>query len=188
MTQSEHVFAEYLPVRTASSPAGSGSILSGLRACGGTGRRARLRALWSVWTVGVRISLGAFPRSLHGLLRYGWPHRTAAWQRHGAQGVCSHARFSLSPARNGEQGSDTAICRPFGGWNIDWNTAFSGAGTTVSAWRCVCCTGIADNGVATAVVVAQLIRLARRTVVTDVRGPASHLRPRLRAVQPPYGT
>jgi AAA ATPase domain len=59
MTQSEHVFAEYPPVRTASSPARLGSILSGLRACGGTGRRARLRALWSVWTVGVRISLGA---------------------------------------------------------------------------------------------------------------------------------
>ena len=60
MTQSEHVFAEYLPTRTASSAARPGSILSGLSACGGTGRRARLRALWSVWTVGVRISLGAW--------------------------------------------------------------------------------------------------------------------------------
>src|SRR5829696_5976610 len=33
-----------------------------LRQSDGSGRsRARLRALWSVWTVGVRISLGAFP-------------------------------------------------------------------------------------------------------------------------------
>src|SRR5918997_3024846 len=29
------------------------------RACGGIGRRARLRALWAVWPVGVRVSLGA---------------------------------------------------------------------------------------------------------------------------------
>src|SRR5436305_9426063 len=31
------------------------------RACGGIGRRARLRALWGVSPVGVRVSLGASP-------------------------------------------------------------------------------------------------------------------------------
>src|SRR3981081_3986660 len=29
------------------------------RACGGTGRRARLRALWTIWSVEVRILSGA---------------------------------------------------------------------------------------------------------------------------------
>ena len=32
------------------------------RACGGIGRRARLRALWAVWPVGVRVSLGALEK------------------------------------------------------------------------------------------------------------------------------
>src|SRR4051794_36653262 len=34
------------------------------RACGGTGRRARLRALWTVWSVEGRILSGAFGESL----------------------------------------------------------------------------------------------------------------------------
>src|SRR4051812_19573857 len=43
------------------------------RACGGIGRRARLRALWAEWPVGVRVSLGALKkvprRRRNGVLR-----------------------------------------------------------------------------------------------------------------------
>src|SRR5215217_874053 len=40
-----------------------GAMLAVPRACGGTGRRARLRALWTVWSVEVRILSGALDES-----------------------------------------------------------------------------------------------------------------------------
>src|SRR2546423_11248937 len=44
------------------------AILAASRACGGIGRRARLRALWTEWSVEVRILSGALgePRMVHG--------------------------------------------------------------------------------------------------------------------------
>src|SRR5712671_2024157 len=64
----EHVFVEYPGHRTASSDVAhtrTGSILRrAARACGGIGRRARLRALSGVCRVGVRVSLGALRTSL----------------------------------------------------------------------------------------------------------------------------
>src|SRR4051794_5803779 len=51
-----------------------GPLYSGAsRACGGIGRRARLRALWAVWPVGVRVSLGALGTPLRGVFAFrGW--------------------------------------------------------------------------------------------------------------------
>ena len=41
------------------------AILAAPRACGGIGRRARLRALWTNWSVEVRVLSGAWEEAPH---------------------------------------------------------------------------------------------------------------------------
>jgi hypothetical protein len=71
-------------------------LYSRARACGGTGRRARLRALWTIWSVEVRILSGALrkPRSGRGFLVL----------EAGASGVrCDNSVTTLGEARTGDR-------------------------------------------------------------------------------------
>ena len=107
------------------------------RACGGIGRRARLRALWAVWPVGVRVSLGASQASTGGACA-SWPRSLRApLQRfllsRGARHASNAAARTPVPLRSRQAYSTR--CASLRAAGVGLLRGYSDASLTAGTWR-----------------------------------------------------
>jgi hypothetical protein len=100
------------------------AILAPQRACGGIGRRARLRALWTVRSVEVRVLSGALGKARSpGLLMF----RTVVCFRQPVDVLLSYGKYvyPVRPPGRRDNAVDVRVSASFhrGGWEVRWRDA-----------------------------------------------------------------